>query len=398
VANGARTSLVPSPSPATGDPAARLFFAGADEDLTAYLDDLRRRGPLVRSRSGWVTAHHAVCAAVLADPTFVPDHGVVRPPHPGISANGVEQPRWHAIVAAVLTADRVRTFRVDLGGWTEGLLETLDDAGRVDLVDGYAAPIAGMVVGELLGVPSQDWPQVQEWVEDLLPAEGSGHRRDSVRARHAVRRYLHELLLHHREVRGDAVLDDLLTDGPHGDALTQHEAGAAAVVLLLAGYAMIHAQVSGALHTLLRHPDQVEVLLARGGSWGAAVEEIMRWDPVVPVTTRRARADSVVAGVDVEAGSRLVLSITGANRDPAVFPEPATLDVNRADPERHLGLGGGAHECLGGGLGRLATEVSAVTLFERYPNARLAAAPRRQVRGGVRDVSSLPTRLGRPAR
>jgi hypothetical protein len=409
---------LPSPPPEGGDPAVRIVHAGPEDDLTGYLHQLRRRGPLLRSRTGWVSAHYDVATAVLADEmAFWPDPGTERPldgssllaPQgatrtdaaddlPGLMFDG--RPRWHSLLVGALSPTVVDTLRIDVTGWADGLVDRFQGAARLDLVDEFVAPLAGMTVGELLGVPSEDWPELQQWIEDLVPIDGTAHHRDAVRARHAVRRYLHDLLVRRRDERhdpADAAVDHLLVDGDDGTGLTQHEIGAAALALLLAGYGMVHAVVAATLHALLRHPDQVEVLLARHGSWPDAVSEASRWDPVVPLVTRRVRRSGILAGVEIASGDLITLSLAGANRDPEVFADPDILDVARRGRSRHVGFGGGTRGLVGTGIASLVAEAAARRLFERHPNARLAAEPRRCWRAGIRDVLVLPARPGRPA-
>lgn len=392
---------IPAPSPEGGDPAARILHAGPDEDLTGYLHQLRRRGPLQRCRSGWVSAHYDVAAAVLGDEVdFWPEAGGARSGDDSAALMLDGRPRWHSLLVAALSPAAVDGLRVDVTGWVDGLIDRFQGAARLDLVDEFVAPLAGMTVGEMLGVPSQDWPEMQEWIEDLVPVDGAAHHRDTVRARHSLRRYLHDLLVRRRDERhdpADAPVDHLLVDGDDGEGLTQHEAGAAALALVLAGYGMVHAVVAGTLHALLRHPDQVEMLLARGGSWPDATSEVARWDPVVPVVTRRVRRSGTLAGVDVSSGDLVTLSLAGANRDPDVFVDPDVLDVARPGRSRHLGFGGGTRGLVGDGIATLIAEAAVRRLFERHPNARLAADPRRCGRAGIRDMLVLPARPGRPA-
>ncbi|MGF1646494.1 MAG: cytochrome P450 [Kineosporiaceae bacterium] len=395
---------LPAPSPPTGDPASRLLGAGAGDDLSPYLRGLRAGGRVARSRAGWVTARHEVAVGALAaHGLVVADPGTAGGAAGGLPAGLLSPLRWRAALVRAMSGGAAATFRVDVEGWAEGLVDRLPATG-VDLVESVVAPLAGMTAGELLGLPSAEWPGIQSWVEDLVPTAGAPP--EHVGTGHTVRRRLHDHVESRRVVPGHAVLDDVLAGrGPDGEALTRQEAGAAGLSLLLGGYLTTHAVVAGTLRVLLRRPDQVEVLLARPGGWGTAVDEAMRWDPPVPVVVVRAPAVAgepgaevtVAPGVTLVPGERLVVSVAGANRDPEAFDDSDDVDVLR-------GRGPGARrpvlpddtgpDRVSAGLARAVAAALVRRLFERHPNARAVAPAGRVWRAGLRDIDHLPVRLG----
>jgi cytochrome P450 len=104
----------------------------------------------------------------------------------------------------------------------------------------------------------------------------------------------------------------------------------------------------------------------------ALVEECLRYDPSVTATPRRAREDTTIGGTRIAAGDRLVLSISGANRDPARFPDPDRFEIGRPDNEP-VAFGGGVHYCLGAALARAEAQIVFGTLLRRYPKLELAS-------------------------
>lgn len=398
---------MPAPSPPSGDPASRLLGAAAPDDLTPYLRGLRTAGRVARSRAGWVTARHEVAAAALAAPgLLVADPGGAGAAAGGLPSGPLSPLRWRAVLVRAMSGRAARALQVDVEGWVEGLVDGLP-TGTTDLVESLVAPLAGMTAGELVGLPSAEWPGVQSWVEDLVPAAGSVP--PHVGTGHLVRRRLHDLVESRRALPCHAVLDDLLADrGPDGDGLTRQEAGAATLSLLLGGYLTTHAVVAGTLRVLLRRPDQVEVLLARPGSWRAAVDEAVRWDPPVPVVVVRVPAVAGEPGAEVTvapdvvlaSGERLVVSVAGANRDPDAFEDPDDVDVARAGrpgaPRAVLPDDTGPDRATAG-LARTVAAALVQRLVERYPQVRAVAPAGRVWRAGLRDVDRLPVRLGRPA-
>ncbi|NNJ08411.1 cytochrome P450, partial [Streptomyces sp. PKU-MA01144] len=100
------------------------------------------------------------------------------------------------------------------------------------------------------------------------------------------------------------------------------------------------------------------------------VEEILRFEPPVHVTSRRAASDTELLGAPVPAGTRLTLILAAANRDPRRFADPGRFDPDRPD-NRPLSFGAGGHFCLGAPLARLEAQIALPRLFARFP--RLAA-------------------------
>lgn len=103
--------------------------------------------------------------------------------------------------------------------------------------------------------------------------------------------------------------------------------------------------------------------------------------------------DTEVAGHPVLAGSLIVTLLGGANRDPAVFPDPDRFDVQRREADQNLAFSSGVHYCIGAALARLEGEVGLQTLFRRFPNLALAGAPHRRPTRVARGYDAIPVRL-----
>ena len=106
----------------------------------------------------------------------------------------------------------------------------------------------------------------------------------------------------------------------------------------------------------------------------ATVEEILRFDPALHMFTRWAYADVKVLGQGFRRGDRVALLLAAANRDPAVWDDPAQFDPTRT-PKPHASFGAGLHFCVGAPLARLELQVALPILFARLPGMRLAGGP-----------------------
>ncbi|MFI2200517.1 cytochrome P450 [Streptomyces sp. NPDC020192] len=152
---------------------------------------------------------------------------------------------------------------------------------------------------------------------------------------------------------------------------TRAEAAGLLVQLLIAGHETTASMLSLGAVALLRHPDQLAALRADEALVPGAVEELLRYLTVVHIGLRRiATADVEIGGVTIRAGEGVVIALQAANRDPAVFTAPDTLDLTR-DAGRHLAFGHGLHQCLGQSLARAELQIALPMLFHRLPGLRL---------------------------
>ena len=176
-----------------------------------------------------------------------------------------------------------------------------------------------------------------------------------------------ELAASLREViaRGDSLLAEVT--GP----LAEQEAISNAAVLMFGGIETTEGMIANALLHLLSSPAQLALVLADPGLVPAAVEESLRLEPAAAVVDRYATVGTRLGGAAIQAGDQVTVSITGANRDPAVFADPDVFDVSRANAGRHLAFAHGPHFCLGAHLARLEAQVAVGTLLARLPRLRL---------------------------
>jgi pimeloyl-[acyl-carrier protein] synthase len=123
----------------------------------------------------------------------------------------------------------------------------------------------------------------------------------------------------------------------------------------------------------LRHPDQREWLAANPEKVAGAVEELLRYDSPVQLTMRIAFAHLPLGQHTVRKGDQVVTLLGGANRDPLQYPEPAKLDLQRANAHPNLAFGQGIHYCLGAPLARMEGQIAIPALIRRFPHIRLAS-------------------------
>ncbi|MBV9796281.1 MAG: cytochrome P450, partial [Actinobacteria bacterium] len=165
-----------------------------------------------------------------------------------------------------------------------------------------------------------------------------------------------------------------------------------AAVVMFGGIDTTDGMIANAALHLLSAPDDMERAANEPALLVAAVEESLRLEPAAAIVDRYATRDAEVAGAAIKAGDRVTVSLSGANRDPAVFTDPDRFDLDRPDTERHLAFAHGPHFCIGAPAARAET-LAALRALLTLPGLRLdgEAAPRGLV---FRKPPVLPVRWG----
>jgi cytochrome P450 len=253
------------------------------------------------------------------------------------------------------------------------------------------------VIGDILGVPEQDRPQILAYGELGAPSLDVGLTwRQYRRVQQGIVGFNSWLAGHLDQLRrnpGDDLLSQLTQAADEGGRLTDRELQATAGLVLAAGFETTVNLLGNGIKMLLENPQHLQTLAKRPELWPNAVEEILRLDSPVQTTARLAQRDVEIAGVMIRRDELVMISLAGANRDPAVFDDPHRLDLERPNANKHLSFSSGRHFCLGSALARAEGEVGLRSFFERYPDARLAGAGTRRETRVLRGWSSLPVTL-----
>jgi cytochrome P450 len=381
--------------------------SGCPFDPPKELVDAREQSPISRftfpdGHQGWVVTGYDLTRSILADPRFSSRRELMRH-HPVIDYGDIEVPpappgefllmdepqhgRYRKPLVGKFTVRRMRLLTERVGQITAEHLDAMDKAGpTVDLVTAFAKPIPAIVICELLGVPYEDRGFFQDNIDKFLGGEASDEEVGIAYV--AVQQYLAELVAAKRANPTDDVLSDLLDSD-----LTDEELQGMALILLSAGFDTTANMLALGTFALLQNPDQLAALRADPSLTDQAVEELLRYLTVAKQFFRVALEDVELGGHTITAGSTVVLALNTANRDPARFTDPHTLDIHRQDGG-HLAFSHGIHQCLGQQLARVEMRVAFPALLNRFPTLRLAV-PAEQValRPEIADiygVKSLP--------
>ena len=279
------------------------------------------------------------------------------------------------------------------------ILSTAAERGDVEFVHDVCAALPSQVMGELFGLPRQDWSRIQRWAERTTSgqdAEVSAGDDDSA-GEAAVEMAMYAIEFAGRR-RAAPPVDDLtsliLGATFDGTPMSDVDFGSFFVQLVTAGNDTTKTMLSSGLHALLTHADQLADVRADAALIPGAVEEILRWANPLHYFRRTATADAEVNGSRIEAGQKLAMLYTSANRDEDVFDDPRHFDVRR-DPNPHLSFGIAEHFCLGAHLARLEGWVFFEEVLATFGAIDLTGEPAR-VRSNLNNsFKRLPVRLTR---
>ena len=279
--------------------------------------------------------------------------------------------------------------------------ELLDEVGaeeRFDFVSRIAAPLPIAVIGEMLGVPREDWGQLFAWTNQSVAATDPEFRQEGESPQETQARAHRELFAYFAKLREDrlsAPREDLLTwvaqAQVEGASLDPMAALAYYLILVAAGNETTRNAISGGLLAFIEHPEAWQTLRAQPESLDAAVEEVLRWTCPVACFARTAARDVEVAGQHIAEGEVLALLYASANRDERVFEAPFEFRIDRR-PNRHLAFGVGEHFCLGAHLARLELSALFRELSRRVRRAELDGPLERVRAGTLGAIKRMPVR------
>jgi cytochrome P450 len=312
-----------------------------------------------------------------------------------LRANPPDHGRMRSLISQVFTPRRVAALQPAIEAAVDTLLDQLtDDGPRVDFMDRFAFQLPVTVICELLGVPLADRHRFRPLASDLTAALELTSELDGPAdaAARELGEYFSQLVQNRRRAATDDLVGALVTAHDAGDGrLSDEELLANLILLLVAGFETTTDLLGNGLAILLERPDVAAALRSGRIRTRDFVEEVLRFDSPVQVTTRVARTGGLrVGGVPVDGD--LILLLGAANRDPALFAQPDRFDPARSG-NKPLSFGAGAHICLGNNLARLEASVAFARLVDRFPAITAAGAAVRRDRLVLRGYQTLPIKL-----
>ena len=368
---------------------AEFFGSAAIQDPYPLYRRLRESGPVHRiADSGfYLVCDWAAITEVIAQPeifssnltatmTYTADGGVAKfemdgvggPTHILATADAPVHAAHRKLLLSQFTAKRVRAFGPLIAEifeklWAAGVVD-----GEIEWMDAVANRLPMMIVARLIGVPDDDADRLARWgyaatqlLDGLMSADELAA---SMTAITELNSYLADQLRRAASGPGDDLLGELaraLADG----RLDQFTAQLILVSLFSAGGESTASLLGTAVGYLAAYPEVQRRLRDQPELMGAFLEETLRLEPPFRAHYRHVVRDTRLAGVELPAGSRVLLLWGAANRDPAHFDAPDEFRLDRPNSKGHMTFGKGAHFCLGAPLARLEAMTVVPMLFER---------------------------------
>jgi len=287
-----------------------------------------------------------------------------------INFDAPEHTKRRRLVGAGFTPRRVADHEPFLRRAVNSLIDSVIDDGRCDIVRDIATPLPMLMIGELMGLPSEDNDKLLHW-SDLFATGGEEIRSE---VEHAVVEWNDYIMTKVHERRGGDGQDlvSLVVNAEwEGQRLSDIDVMFETMLVLVGGDETTRHVISGGVAALLQHPDQMARLRSDPPLLPTAIEEMLRWSTPVRNMNRTATTDVNVNGMRIREGDRVLLLYPSANRDERVFADPHRFDVGRA-PNEHVAFGAyGRHHCLGAPLARLELRIMFEELLRRLDHIEL---------------------------
>ena len=303
--------------------------------------------------------------------------------------------RLRGLCSSAFTSRRVDHLRPHIQEIADGLIDRVIAKGEMDVIEDFAAPLPAIVTAELLGVPTSDHQQLKSWSADFAEMLGNfQHNPDRVsrvlRTVDEMTRYFRAAIREQERQPRNGLIQLLLEASEGGSHLSEDEVIANVIVTMVGGQETTTNLIGNGLLTLLRNLRELTQLRDNPEVVESAVEELLRYESPSQHTARLAPDDLVLGDKQIKKRDAVMAVMAAANRDPARFPEPDRLDLERKD-NRHVAFGWAAHFCFGAPLARIEGQIAFPTLLRRLSNLKLQPKPlvwRQNL--GLRGLTALP--------
>ena len=385
--------------------------AGFWQDPHGALRGARQRSTLARTGSGeFIVLDYADVERLASDPRTKSNALDIVERHVAdgplvewwrrmlTNLNGPEHIRLRGLVSRAFTPRSVDAARPRMRKLSREILARHFESGELDVLHDFAHELPIRLMCELLGVPEEHHDDFSRWSTSLGDALSSVPTPELIRDGESAVEGMGDAIQKMLQERRHQPRDDLLT------ALLQEASGfekpvddAALVVLVInlifGGHDTSRGMLAIAVALLVAHPGELRRLRASPALAASAGDEVLRYEPLVPVMAREAREDLEVAGEILPAGSTFLLSILAANRDPKVFSDPDRFDIRRNDPHS-FSFGWSAHRCLGAALARAEIQEVIPEFFACCRRVELRIdEPRWVPFANLRRIEALPVRF-----
>lgn len=298
------------------------------------------------------------------------------------------------LLMRLITPKRLKENEASMWELADQVLDPFLASGDGEFISGFAGPFTMLVIADLLGVPEEDREDLARELAHPPVAGGGigGIGKDPLA--HSPLEYLYQRFTRYVEDRRREPRDDVLTGMaaatfPDGSTPDVADVVHVAANLFAAGQETTVRLLSTALMLIAERPDLQRLLRSERDRIPRFVEETLRLESPVKGDFRLSRVPTTVGGVDIPAGTTVMVLNGAANRDPRHFSDPSAFDVARPNARQHLAFGRGIHTCPGAPLARAEAKVSIERLLDRTTDIRISE--RKHGPADARSYRYLPT-------
>jgi hypothetical protein len=345
-------------------------------DPHTALARLRTAEPVswVPALDGWLITRHDLAIAVMGDAAHFtvddPRFSTAQVIGPSMLSLDGQEHAHHRVpfVAPFRPVAVSRDLTEPVRNQVARLIDELRPRGGMELRRQFAGPLAAGVIAHALGLGQDEIGNLLDRYDAIVASvtsisAGQGPTREGAEAFSALR--------------------DRLDRAVSPSSLNVDQVAANAAVLLFGGIETTEGMISNAALELLNEPAWLDLIRQDTTAVDAALDESLRLEPAAAVIDRYATTDRLLGGAEIGRGEPVRISITAANRDPAVFADPDRFNPARPNLRRHLAFAQGPHVCLGVHLARLEARLALGGLIERLPGLRLHPDEQPRVEGLV---------------
>lgn len=403
----AQVSKCPMMNSASSEVPSNLFFNPRDKRFNdnpyPYYKRLREEDPVHRSNLGvWFLGRYDHVRGVLKDPRFSAQDipGQLRKKNELLQTRRIaaDQPdnldglianseNWFAFLEAP-THTRLRglvtkaferrageLMRPYIRSCAKSLIEEALPNGRMDLMKDFGNVLPLRVIATTLGLPPKDFAKLVPWINTIArifdPLLSLGQYAALNKASLEFMEYLKGLVEQRRIEPQEDLISALIEARDDKDQLTASELISVIIIVFGAAQETVATLIGNSGLALFRHPDHAKYLRENMHIMPQAIEELLRFDAPLQMTSRTALDDVEIGGKIIHKGDQLYIALASANRDPLRFANADEIIFER-EKNHHLSFGSGHHICVGAPLARIEGQEALSVYLEMLPHAKLA--------------------------
>ncbi len=313
---------------------------------------------------------------------------------------GMDPPRHGPIRRSVITHFTTRMLaelEPKIREIARDIMQSIEGNAEVNFVESLAGDLPTAVIGSMLQIPRDMWPEIRRWSDLATSASDpdlGGTAEEVTAATIDMGTYGFQLACERRDSGGNDLITMLLQSEVDGHRIDEAEFASLFVQITVAGNETTRGLISAGMYELLRQPELYRWLEENPEHLPTAIEEMLRWSTPLHYFRRTATVDTEIAGQPIAEGDRVVMLYSSGNFDETVFSDPQTLNLQR-ETNPHLAFGHGIHLCLGANLARLEAQIFFEEFFRHYQQAELTGEPRFIRSNNIHGFKHMPIRLSR---